>query len=252
MKDLRKEIKAAQNWYRWLWLSPLFTLPTLFYISNSSYKIDNILILKGILVSSLWHLILLIPASNLRSDFICWHGRQALLLAGLRTIVPLGFLLLYELIDNGNLIALCVLILILIWLFGNLWGQDQAKRGDCSLMRWVGRGEVLLQYQNALTESEIMPGKSPEEFEISEEIGALLDTIRFNTNREERGIALERLRQFYETVVTAFEDPRSFTGTRKSDKQAQALVKIIRYSKDKGDRKMALKLLVDRDLMGLI
>ena len=31
-----------------------------------------------------------------------------------------------------------MLILIALWLVGNLWGRGQAAAGECSLMRWAG------------------------------------------------------------------------------------------------------------------
>ena len=69
-----------------------------------------------------------------------WHGRQALLLALLRTSVPIFFVLF---VGDPIIVLISLLLLIPIWLVGTLWGQNQAGRGDCSLMRWTGRADAL-------------------------------------------------------------------------------------------------------------
>ncbi len=164
----------APTLYRWLWLSPLVTVPTMMLLALSFsffydpgfqmiwdgvswYHPDWDLAKKGstlipFLGASLWHLILLFPALNKKSEFIRWHGWQALLLAGVRTAVPLVFGLAFGfqfVLFGFNLgfefetSLLFVPALIPIWLFGTLWYQRQAARGDCSLMRWFGRAEAL-------------------------------------------------------------------------------------------------------------
>ena len=105
-----QEIRTAKNWYWWLWLSPLLTLPAAAvaalniyngigrelacgYGAYSTYfRCDYTLrhrvsLIPAFLISALWHLLLLIPARDGRV-FVRWHGRQALALAGLRTAVP--------------------------------------------------------------------------------------------------------------------------------------------------------------------
>ena len=97
-EEIRKpnpEVQTAKNWYIWLWFSPGLTVPTFFLLQgfvyilfNSSYSTNEFTILMAILPvlgSALWHSILLIPALTGRSEFVRWHGRQALLLAGVRT-----------------------------------------------------------------------------------------------------------------------------------------------------------------------
>jgi hypothetical protein len=156
----RPETRTAWNWYIWLWISPLFTVPTYFILRGfqGDRSLSNALFysLLATLGSALWHLILLYPAMKGRTDFIRWHGRQALLLAGARTA-------LVALLLAGAVTALVVLtldypafedvawpttiisylLLFLLWLAGNLWGQGQAERGDCALMRWTGHGAGL-------------------------------------------------------------------------------------------------------------
>jgi hypothetical protein len=111
--------------------------------------------LIAVLGSALWHLILLLPALNKESEFVRWHGRQALLLAGVRTVVPLvlGGVFGFELDWWGGYYEFRALssvpILVLVWFFGTLWGQRQATRGDCSLMRWLGRAEAVLPREPA-------------------------------------------------------------------------------------------------------
>jgi hypothetical protein len=182
------EERTARNWYWWLWLSPFLTIPTLIALgfSDSSYELVcagnlrncdynlefRVTILIAVLGSALWHLILLIPALSKESEFIRWHGRQALLLAGVWTAVPLAFGLGFGEEEETFWV---IPVLIAVWLFGTLWGQNQAARGDCSLMRWFGRAEALPVHVKSL---------DPE---------ALVDIIRYSRDPEERRKALSEL-----------------------------------------------------------
>lgn len=197
------ERQTARKWYRWLWLSPLLTFPTLilsnplmdnlFYDQfcsqgwqNCAFDFEIIYRLSGVIVilgSSLWHLILLIPARNKESLFVRWHGRQELLLAGLRTTIPLIFALAFG--GYGFGFYLSVIILIPIWLFGTQWGQRQAARGDCSLMRWTGREDAL-------------PGPPLEEETAKEKKITpedLVKTIRFSSDPKELHEAMKELKE---------------------------------------------------------
>jgi len=100
----------------------------------------------AVLGSALPHLILLVPALNKKSAFVRWHGRQALLLAAVRTVVPLAFVAAF---GSGGLALLAVPILIVVWAVGTLIGQRQAARGLCTLMRWFGRAEAQPGYRRA-------------------------------------------------------------------------------------------------------
>ena len=162
---MEKEI--ARNWYWWLWLSPLVTALTLAWFATL-YQEPAVTPLS-VLGSSLWHLILLFPTFNRKSEFVRWHGRQALLLAGVRTVVPLGFVFGFG-TDDPALISIPVLIAV--WFFGTLWGQRQAARGKCGLMRWFGRADAQPSH-----------------------VDALVDVIRFSRDPEERDKALAKLQE---------------------------------------------------------
>jgi tetratricopeptide (TPR) repeat protein len=133
-----------------------------------------------LLLSALWHLILLVPALNKTSDFIRWHGRQALMLAGIRTAVPVCMVLLTG-DEYGALYA--IPILLIVWLFGTLWGQLQAARGNCSLMRWFGRGEALPHLASV----------SAPVRDFDKDPDALVDIIRFDSDPQLRRAALTEL-----------------------------------------------------------
>jgi hypothetical protein len=190
------EKKKARNWYWWLWLSPLLTIPSLLivYSADPGYEwvctagtrgcnwaaAERVTILVAILGSALWHLVLLIPARNEEHPLVRWHGRQALLLAGARTAVPLGFGLAF-----GETFAtlLFLPVQLTVWFVGTLWGQIQAARGDCSLMRWLGQGELLASLQRA-------PEKDRAEEPDAE---ALVEIIRSSRDPGERRNALATL-----------------------------------------------------------
>jgi Tfp pilus assembly protein PilF len=131
-----------------------------------------------VLGSALWHLILLYPALKDDSEFVRWHGRQALLLAGVRTAVPL----VCGLGGTGGA-CLAVLIQIPIYFVGNLWGQRQATRGDCTLMRRFGRQAGLPPPEPAAVAEQAK--------EVDPE--ALVDIIRYSRDPEERGKAVLEL-----------------------------------------------------------
>ena len=185
------EERKARNWYWWLWLSPLVTIPTLTILMlmfSLFYGPGRGLICIAVLGSALWHLILLFPALNKKSEFVRWHGRQALFLAGVRTAVPLVFGLVFGAEDEA---LLFIPVLIAVWFFGTLWGQLQAARGKCSLMRWFGRAEALSSRVRAEE-----PAQIPTQTEkLDPEVEALVDIIRFSRDPHQRGKALRELQQ---------------------------------------------------------
>jgi len=177
------EERKARNWYWWLWLSPLVTIPTLtilMLIFSLFYDPGRKLICIAVLGSALWHLILLFPALNKKSEFVRWHGRQALFLAGVRTAVPLVFGLVFGAEDEA---LLFIPVLIAVWFFGTLWGQLQAARGKCSLMRWFGRAEAL--------PSRVRAEEPAQARKLDSE--ALVDIIRYSRDPEQRRKALAEL-----------------------------------------------------------
>ncbi len=181
------EIKTAQKWYRWLWLSPILTLPTwgIFYIifySNSRTSLSGSIL--PVLISGMWHLILLKPATDKTSKFVRWHGRQALLLAGIRTFLPIIFI--YR-DDNGFLDA--IPFIGIIWFVGTLFSQLQARNGYCFLWRWFGKTDSnTFPYLSLEPVQEINQShnKNPD---------ALVEIIRFNPDPDQRRMALEELKK---------------------------------------------------------
>lgn len=195
------EIQIARKWYRWLWLSPLLTIPTLLLIyfqvdslvydfacpqgfQSCTYDYQGRFLITApiaVLGSALWHLLLLIPALNKKDLFVRWHGNQALLLAGLRTAIALASIFIFR----GNEVFFTLIIMIPVWFFGTMWGQRQAARGDCSLMRWTGRADLL-------------PGP-PEQsgsFIDKEKSSEALENIFFSSeDPQERRAALEELKK---------------------------------------------------------
>jgi hypothetical protein len=191
---------TARKWYRWLWLSPLLTIPTLLiiyfnlasfsydlfcsngwesciYDHQTRYKWSGIIAILG---SGLWHLVLLIPALNKQRRFVSWHGRQEMILAAVRTVLPLVMFASWT--DDGALFS--ILFMVPIWFFGTLWGQRQAARGDCSLMRWTDRADSLSG-----------PPAEEDEEGISElPTESLESTFRFSNDPQERQAALEEMK----------------------------------------------------------
>ena len=82
------------------------------------------------------------------------------------------------------------LVMLAIWISGNLWGQGQAGQGDCWLMRKVGRSAglplILLASQTL---------KVSETFRVSGDADSLVETIRFDPDPEKRRAALVELEQ---------------------------------------------------------
>jgi tetratricopeptide (TPR) repeat protein len=187
--------RRASNWYMWLWLSPLLTLPLLAFlgIRNPGLALicggtwrgcnhalaDRVTLLVAVLGSSLWHLILLYPALKDDSEFARWHGRQALLLAAVRTALPLVSVLAF----GSEGVCLFPFVVIPVYFVGNVWGQRQATRGDCSLMRRFGREAGLLPSEPAMALEE---AKEPD-------AEALVDIIRYSRNPEVRRQAVAEL-----------------------------------------------------------
>jgi len=191
----RPENQIASDWYIWLWVSPLLTIPTLGILLGFALASENnvgnvqILLPLAVLGSALWHLILLYPALKGRTEFTCWHGRQALILAGVRTLVAL---LAVTPAGAGNyaFTAFGVPILILLWLVGNLWGQGQARRGDCALMRWTGHGAGLpIPIGQASPSAQLVVQPQPD----SALVDHLVSIIRFNPDPAVRHAALDEL-----------------------------------------------------------
>lgn len=256
---MNPEIITAKNWYRWLWLSPLLTIPTLIYIlvsdpgyglicggnwRNCDYDLEMLVTgLFAILGSALWHLVLLIPALNKQNRFVRWHGRQALLLAGIRTAIPVAFLILDFV--NGMYVEISIWsvpVLIVFWFFGTRWGKGQAKRGDCALMRWTGHGAGL-------------PLPVGEEKTDAPVIGSLIHERPEHRTAYYQGLSLreqdrsdEAVKIFHSLLVSnatpelkirVAEELKRISTTDENLK-ADVLVAIFRFSSDQVQRRLAL------------
>lgn len=190
------EIKTAKNWYLWLWFSPVFTIPTLLFMENFRRDLRNLICpdyscprflqhtlpyIIIVLLSACLHLILLVPALDKESSFVRWHGRQALLLAGIRTMIALWAVLSNDL----DVLLLAIPLLIIIWLVGNISGTKQASRGQCSLMTWFGHPipPIAIEHPN---NNELAPSSDPD---------LLVETFRFSPDSQKRKNALEELKR---------------------------------------------------------
>jgi hypothetical protein len=197
MSDFSQEFKRAQSWYWWLWLSPTVTIPTLVIIyligwnrglshlicpsrSCPSLLENSIPIIFLILISGLWHLVLLIPARSKDSAFVRGHGFQMLFLAGIRTLIPI-----LSVLNTGEEEGLIYSIpfLIGIWLIGNSVGQRQAARGENGFLVWL-RKESRLSGQKA--EVDLTPSGD-------QDLESLKEIIRFSQDQQERGAARNAL-----------------------------------------------------------
>ena len=130
----KKELQLAKAPYNWLKASPLLTIPTLFIIASIAASSDAFYYLcsgnfdcgnngreameygVGVLVSALWHLLLLQYVNNKESEIVRGHGRRALIQAGVRTGVAfIGIVLDWLSGAGGGFACIFVGILALIW-----------------------------------------------------------------------------------------------------------------------------------------
>ncbi len=270
---MNPEIRTAKNWYLWLWFSPLLTLPTQAYFSFSlasmfglSYPYSTgAMIFIGtlsIMIPALWHLVLLFPALGGRTEFIRWHGRQALLLAGLRTALPLATAIFFS---GFSLIS--ILFQLAIYFVGNIWAQRQAARGDCALMRWTGHGARL-----PLPSGEAKPGTAPLGAPLpSAEIETLLKNLSSSEakRRESAAKAIVKLQVNDARILSALQnlaehDPTAYVreaarlawqqntareNFSNAQVEANALVEIIRFSRQPERRRAALAELERRGMV---
>ena len=201
--------KTARNWYLWLWLSPVFTVPSALFLYVALHitlelvctyggftcrraLLDFMPSVMAVFGSALWHLFLLIPALDNKRLFVRWHGRQALALAGARTLVALVSVFFVSgdwawVTEILFLPSIC--LLIAIWFFGTLWGQIQAGRGDCGLARWRGREEELHKHPRAapVSRSALKP------VERAKYVEALVNIIRYSDDAVKRREAVAEL-----------------------------------------------------------
>ena len=265
---MNPEVLTAKKWYRWLWLSPLLTIPTLLllvfndpgyrlicgsnWLNCDHYLSELVTALIAIISPALWHLVLLIPALDKHNGFVRWHGRQALLLAGIRTAIPMAFLF-YDFIDGfDGIILWSIPVLIAVWLFGTLWGQGQAKRGDCALMRWTGHGQGL-----PLPVGEEKPAVAPV-------IGSLIHEKPDHRTAYYQGLSLreqgkpDEAAKIFQTLLASEATPDlkirvaeelKRIGGADENLTADILVTIFRFSNDLEKRRLAL---AELERLGLV
>lgn len=247
---MNPEILAAKNRYTWLWLSPLLTIPTAIFlaISNPGYNLlcgqrwqacrGNPIFHPGVIAivgSACWHLLFLFPALHNKSDFARWHRWQALILAGIRTFIAMLFV--------ADAYWVFLLALIAVWFFGTLWGQRQAARGDCSLMRWAGHGAGLplpIKTGRPALVLDLSPqrSKKPDYYKI----------YHFGLHLHEQGKLDEAAQVLCELLASdatpelkaKVTDHLKQIGDKDENLKADALVAIFRFSPDPEQRRLAL------------
>ncbi len=275
---MNPEVLTAKKWYRWLWLSPLLTIPTLIFVFIRldffpGEALERLICGQGwrgnlcrfylpewlrftvaILVSALCHLILLVPALNRQSEFVRWHGRQALLLAGVRTAIPAAFLI-YSMVEwYGDIVVLLwsIPVLIPVWFFGTLWGQRQAARGECALMRLTGHVAGLplpARTANSAAGPRLVP--------LIDKRVAQYAAYDRGLRLREQGKPDEAARVFY-TLLVSDSTPelkarvaQELTQISSIDESVtpDVLVAILRFSRDREQQRMVLTTL---NLLGLV
>ena len=184
------QITSAKNIYWWLWLSPLVVFwagaivtgfASVFQPRSADTPLVNAM---AAIARAMPHLWLLIPAIVAQSEFVRWHARQAILL-----VIPQTMIGLVSALAPGLGLAISAAVGCLpavIWFIGTLWGHRQARRGDCALMRWAGRGASLpLPLE---IESAVQPA-------AANRADALVAIIRRSRDETQRRAAVDELRK---------------------------------------------------------
>ncbi len=161
--DRFKEKQLARGPYLWLRASPLLTVftfymvisfsPAEFFCSNlfqCSYNtVTMINAVCGVLISALWHLILLQYISSDKSSIVHKHGRQALIYAGIRTAIPLGAILFDLLTEAGGALACWTIpILIVLWVVNSNSGLKQVELDIPESENTASTIEVVMTEEN--------------------------------------------------------------------------------------------------------
>jgi hypothetical protein len=279
--DVNKEKQLARGPYLWLRASPLLTVFTFYLVSNfgpadifctgnfkCDYNVSSMInALIGVLVSALWHLILLQYIRGDRGDLVRKHGMQALMYAGIRTAIPLGVVILDMILGAGGLLACWTIpILIILWVVNSNTGLKQVEldfpgsenRKSASVievnMTEENRQDVLSQILTGLQSEDdvavlqaIMKLNSIQE--VNEEILHELEMLAIEDEnsdiRKDSQAVLDKLRskpdaelsapQFAATTPEAILN-EILSGLKSSDakarQQAIASLKTIRYSSE--------------------
>ncbi len=192
--DLERD--TVKGRYTWLFLSPIFTIPAMIASmgSLSYYASINERVL-AVLIPCLFHIPLLFLL-NAKSQFMYRHTQQAIYLVALRagmaslamSIGGLGGGAWLFLLGNGSL-----------WLFGTIWGRNQAVRKECWLMN--RKGETILAPESQISDDHA----------VNKELDELLQSMTL----KDRQIA-------YEKSITAFR-----AGTPNVRKRALAVLSSL-------------------------
>lgn len=191
---MNPEIRNAKIVYWWLWLSPILLLFCIFPVylmvvlisgasrSDSIAQVAFLALLPGV-----HHLILLLPATLAKNKFVRWHSLQALILAAIQTCAASSFLIAALRSSSSYALptmCLAFLLFAVVWFGGNLWGQLQASRGDCALMRWTGRGASLPLPSMIENVAPVV---------ANDRSNDLVEIIRFSRDQSQRQEALAKL-----------------------------------------------------------
>ncbi|MBL8049883.1 MAG: hypothetical protein JNM46_01560, partial [Anaerolineales bacterium] len=146
MNNINSEEKLAKAAYNWLRVSPVATIVTLIIIVNidigyrlcsdvfktcwDNYELQSYINSGiGVILSALWHLILLQYVNNKYSAFVRKHGQKAFIYAGIRTgIAFAGVSLDFLLGASGAFICLAIAILFVLWLTQTNTGLENIKK----------------------------------------------------------------------------------------------------------------------------
>lgn len=135
-----KDKKTAKRIYTWLLLSSFISVPIFLILVGISYgEPSNDLVLAA-LMPSIIHVVLF-SGLNSSSAFVFRHTQQAILLVALRAGMAALAVNIGSYPEDG--IGLFLLGNGSLWLFGSLWGRNQAIRGDCW---WIKqKGEIIVR-----------------------------------------------------------------------------------------------------------
>lgn len=141
-----EERKNASRMYRWLWIAPFLTVPTLFFlyfflifISGFSSNPDSaVMTYIVIAATATWHFILVFKVAKRTSKFERWHGRQALFLTFLHILLTTLFIDFGQMELINEALIILILSLFLLASIGGGWGQTEVNNGISSFMRWFG------------------------------------------------------------------------------------------------------------------
>ena len=156
--------QLAKDAYNWLRVSPIFTVFTLFTVAGMGFSqsicfsdffdrcgFETHLVINfgsGILVSSLWHLLLLRFLTNKKSEFVRRHGQKALVYAGIRTAVPLSAIILDYFIGAGLFTFTSIIILVVLWSTNTKAGLQEIARELKGDKRFNESNSIILSNTN--------------------------------------------------------------------------------------------------------